>query len=256
MHSCSIALATSTLSSFSPCTLNWSTSNIYCFFILLKAQRLYLSYFPFSLHFSHFHSQVKKKGGGDHLRIYFLVTFLFCCSNFSLMDDLSDTWICTGCPCSHFLLTFSPLLSCLLPFDHRFSFPSISRLCSKTSSTAALHAEILCERREPRRHWGWAWGWAWGYRRRRWGQYQGQVRCGGDDLLLAVPRYFLTFASHRLLNCLHWILGGKNKLINKLNASLTTFYNNVQNQSNKHTCPQTETLRSQILQASLHNVLL
>lgn len=68
MHSYhSIALATSTLSSFSLCAFYWSTSNIYCFFILLQVQHSYLTAIsPSLLHSGYFHSQVKRDRLGIH----------------------------------------------------------------------------------------------------------------------------------------------------------------------------------------------
>lgn len=51
-------------------------------------------------------------------------------------------------------------------------FLSLSRLCPEpSSSSSALHAEILGERRESGRQRWRACGWARGYWRRRWGQY-------------------------------------------------------------------------------------
>ena len=38
------------------------------------------------------------------------------------------------------------------------------------------------------------------------GERRRQIGCGGDDLLLAVPRHLLSLPGHRLVYCLHWAL--------------------------------------------------
>lgn len=161
------------------------------------------------LHSGYFHSQVKR----DRLEMYFsdyfsssiLPNFLFLAVPFCL--EAVTPWL----PLFLYILTvlsFCPFLHVLSPFFLRPDLCPmslcISCLRSKPSSSFALHAEILGERREPGWQRGWACGWTGGYQ--RWGQYRCQIGSGGDDLLLTIPRHLRSFRGHHLLHRLHRIL--------------------------------------------------
>lgn len=144
-----------------------------------------------------FHLQVKK---GIHLFFIQPNFFPLMSLNSNTLNFLFDSSFTLYCHSVHSI----PAL-CLF-----FFFPTISCLRPKpSSSSSALHAEILSERREPGWQRGWARGRTRGYRRRRRGQYRCQVSSSGDDLLLAVPRHLRSFTGHCLLHCLHWILERK-----------------------------------------------
>lgn len=137
----------------------------------------------------------------SHALFWWLLFFVH--PNFFLAVSNSTTLISTFF--LYFVLSFCLLLPCLPPSP---SVPSRSFSClwsEPSSSSSALHAEILGEGGEPRRQRGWACGRAGGYRRRGWGQYRCQVSSSGDDLLLAVPRHLWSFTGHRLLHRLYWL---------------------------------------------------
>lgn len=193
MHSYHTSLATSTLSSFSPCAFT-GQHQIFIASLFFKKPSTSISQLFCCTCPSRFFPFLGEEGPFRDL----------------FSDDLSSSigfWLLTRV----FKHTFGLYLKSFCPFPSVFPCLPLSCVCvsclgSKAGSSSSLHAEVFGKRREPWRHWGRVCTWPRGYGRRRRGQYWRQISSSGDDLLLTVSWDLLSFTSHHLLHCLHWIL--------------------------------------------------